>query len=214
MELPRRLVCAASKLAWLGHAQVRNVYSLSFGIPLAAASSHFRAPAGENGLPVIAKQGESVLSLIAKLLVPDNIFLHEDLHGKRQLFERIGQILEQRHGLSQDFITRGLLRREKAGSTGLGQGVAIPHARFKGLDHTQAVYLRPTQPMPFNAPDRIPVTDILALLVPEPASNEHLEILAEAARLFSDSDFRARLRACIDPAEVIRLFDSWAPPEG
>jgi PTS system nitrogen regulatory IIA component len=164
------------------------------------------AQPGEAGFPVIAKQGESALSLIAKLLVPANIFLDADLGGKRQLFEKIGLLLEQRHGLSHDFITRGLLRREKAGSTGLGQGVAIPHARFKGLEQTQAVYLRPRQPMPFNAPDRMPVTDILVLLVPEPASDQHLEILAEAARLFSDADFRARLRACTDATEVIRLF--------
>jgi len=172
-------------------------------------SDRFRAPPGEDGYPVIAKQGERPLSLIAKLLVPANIFLDADLGGKRQLFEKIGLLLDQRHGLSHDFITRGLLRREKAGSTGLGQGVAIPHARFNGLDQTQAVYLRPRQPMPFNAPDRIPVTDILVLLVPEPASNEHLEILAEAARLFSDADFRERLRACADAAEVIRLFGAW-----
>ncbi len=152
------------------------------------------------------------MSRIAKLLIPANIFLDADLSGKRQLFEKIGLLLEQRHGLSHDFITRGLLRREKAGSTGLGQGVAIPHARFNGLAQSQAVYLRPLQPMAYNAPDNMPVTDILVLLVPEPPSPEHLEILAEAARLFSDADFRARLRACTDAAGVIRLFDTWIAP--
>ena len=149
------------------------------------------------------------MNLIANMLSPNDIHLDVDVSGKLQLFETVGLLMEQAQGLSRDFITRGLLRREKAGSTGLGQGVAIPHARFNGLRHTQALYLRPRQPMPFNAPDRIPVTDILVLLVPEPASNEHLEILAEAARLFSDADFRERLRACADAAEVIRLFGAW-----
>lgn len=153
------------------------------------------------------------MSLIAKLLVPANIILDADLEGKHQLFEQIGLLMEQRHGLARDFITRGLLRREKAGSTGLGQGVAIPHARFKGLDKTEAVYLRPRQPMPFNAPDAMPVTDILVLLVPEPASSEHLEILAEAAKMFSDRHFRERLRACTDAGDVIRLFDAWTLAE-
>jgi PTS system nitrogen regulatory IIA component len=66
--------------------------------------------------------------------------------------------------------------------------------------------------MPFNAPDGVPVSDILVLLVPEPASSEHLEILAEAARLFSDRGFREQLRASTDAAEVIRLFGAWTEP--
>jgi PTS system nitrogen regulatory IIA component len=101
-----------------------------------------------------------------------------------------------------------LLRREKAGLTGLGQGVAIPQARFAGLPQIQALYLRPSA-TPFNAPDGMPLTDILALLVQEPASSEHLEILAEAARMFSDARFREQLRASTDAAEVNRLFATW-----
>lgn len=150
------------------------------------------------------------MSLIATLLTPADILLDADFSGKRQLFEQIGLLMEQRHGLAHDFITRGLLRREKAGSTGLGEGVAIPHARYAGLARTQALYLRPKRPMPFNAPDGLPVTDILVLLVPEPASSVHLEILAEAARMFSDGQFRERLRAATDPAEVSRLFGAWS----
>ena len=158
---------------------------------------------------VSANQVEKAVNVVAKLLTPNDIRLEVEVSGKLELFEQIGQLMEQRHGLSHDFITRGLLRREKAGSTALGEGVAIPHARYAGLAQTQALYLRPRQPMPFNAPDGRPVTDILVLLVPEPANSDHLEILAEAARMFSDSRFREQLRASADAVEVNRLFATW-----
>jgi PTS system nitrogen regulatory IIA component len=152
---------------------------------------------------------EIPVNVIAKLLTRGDICLDVDVSEKQQMFDQIGLLMEHHHGLAYDFVVRGLARREAAGSTGLGQGVAIPHVRLKGLSQSQAVYLRPQQPMPFDAPDGMPVTDFLVLLVPEPASNEHLEILAEAARLFSDSRFREQLRACADAGEVIRLFGGW-----
>jgi len=153
---------------------------------------------------------EKPVNVIAKLLTRGDICLDIDVTEKQQMFDQIGLLMEQRHGLARDFVVRGLARREAAGSTGLGQGVAIPHVRLKGLSQSQTVYLRPRQPMPFDAPDGMPVTDFLVLLVPEPASSEHLEILAEAARLFSNSRFREQLRACADAGEVIRLFDTWS----
>jgi nitrogen PTS system EIIA component len=152
---------------------------------------------------------EKPVHAIANLLTSADIFLDVDLIEKRQLFEKVGLLMEQRHSLPHDFVTRGLSRREAAHSTGLGQGVAIPHVRLKGLGQSQAVYLRPREPLPFDAPDGMPVTDILVLLVPEPASNEHLEILAEAARMFSDHRFREQLSACRDAGEVTKLFGAW-----
>jgi len=151
------------------------------------------------------------LNAVARMLTPDDICLDVELADKPQLFEKIGLLMEQRYGLAHDFIARGLARREAAGSTGLGQGVALPHARFKGLTQTRAIYLRPKLPMPFASPDDMPVTDILALLVPEPASNAHLELLAEAAQMFSDRRFREQLRACIEVREVKDRFDAWTP---
>jgi PTS system nitrogen regulatory IIA component len=153
---------------------------------------------------------EKPVNVIAKLLTRGDICLDVDVSEKQQMFEQVGLLMEQRHGLAHDFVTRGLARREAVGSTGLGQGVAIPHVRLKGLNQSQALYLRPKRPLPFDAPDGMPVTDFLVLLVPEPASSEHLEILAEAARLFSDSRFREQLRACAGAGEVIRLFDTWS----
>ncbi len=149
------------------------------------------------------------MNAIARILDPDHIRLGIEIADKDDLFEKIGLIVEHGDGLAHDFVARRLSRREQAGSTGLGDGVAIPHARVKGLLRAQAIYVRPKQPIPFGSPDGTPVTDILALLVPAPARTEHLEILAEAAQMFSDHRFRKHLHACNDPGAVGRQFDAW-----
>ena len=129
--------------------------------------------------------------------------------GKSELIEEIGQHMESVHGMPHDSVALSLSHRERIGSTGLGQGVAIPHARVKGLDRMQPVYIRLKYPIPFDAPDRKFVSDILVLLVPKQAAEEHLKILAEASQMFSDSHFREQLHLCKHPLEVKRLFEAW-----
>jgi PTS system nitrogen regulatory IIA component len=117
--------------------------------------------------------------------------------------------MQREHGLAQDWVVMSLSRREQAGSTALGQGVAVPHARIKGLGRIWAMYARLKSPIPFGAADGEPVGDVLVLLVPAPATDEHLSLLAEAAGLFSDRDFREQLRASGDRREVVQLFATW-----
>ena len=102
-----------------------------------------------------------------------------------------------------------LAKREEIGSTGLGQGVALPHARMANLAAPLAVYVRPDLPIDFGAPDGKPVTDILVVLVPTQAPEQHLHILAEAAQMFSDRRFREELRNCAGADQVYRLFADW-----
>ncbi len=90
-------------------------------------------------------------------------------------------------GLPQAQVVESLNAREKLGSTGLGQGVALPHARIKNLPQAVAAFVRPKLPIPFDAPDAKPVWAMLVLLVPEHATEEHLQILAELAQMFGDS---------------------------
>ena len=105
----------------------------------------------------------------------------------------------------------GLIEREALGSTGLGRGVAIPHARVKGLQRAVAVFARFGTAIAFDAPDSKPVSDMLVLLVPERANDEHLKVLALVAEMFCDTCFRESLCSLADPSEVHRLFATWRP---
>jgi PTS system nitrogen regulatory IIA component len=146
---------------------------------------------------------------IAQLLSPEDILLDVDAPSKTRVFEEIGRLLERRHGLSQMQVVDSLCAREKLGSTGLGHGVAIPHARIKGLNKAVAAIMRTRLPIPFDAPDGKPVSDMVVLLVPAQATEEHLKILAWVAQVFADRQFREKLRMCVDVSSVSRLFADW-----
>lgn len=152
------------------------------------------------------------MNTIARLLRLENILLDVDVSNKRQLFDEIGRHMARAHAMRPEWVTLILSRREQAGSTGLGEGFAIPHARVPDLDRIYLLYVRVKSPIPFAAPDGKPVSDILVLLVPGPASEEHLRILADATQMFSDHEFRESLRSCQDAPEVKRQFDVWSPP--
>lgn len=149
------------------------------------------------------------LNTIAELIWPENIRLDLDVSSKSRLFEEVGQLMEREHALPQAWVAASLAHREKIGSTGLGEGVAIPHARVKDLERIQVAYVRLKNPIPFDAPDGKPVSDVLVLLVPKQATEEHLSILAEATQMFSDPSFRECLHQCAHAMEVKHLFESW-----
>jgi len=146
---------------------------------------------------------------IAQLLSPEDVLLDVDAPSKTRVFEEVGRLLERRHGLSQMQVVDSLCAREKLGSTGLGHGVAIPHARIKGLRKAVAAIVRTRLPIPFDAPDGKPVSHMVVLLVPEQATEEHLQILAWVAQVFADRQFREKLRMCVDVSSVSRLFADW-----
>lgn len=150
---------------------------------------------------------------IAQLLLPEDVRLDLEVTGKASLLEEIGRHMARRHGLNPQWVMQGLARREQVGSTGVGEGVAIPHARVRGLDHIVAAYLRLAAPIPFGAADGRPVGHVIALLVPKEAAAEHLEVLAAVSRLFADGRFRARLEACGDAGQVTALVAGWQGEE-
>jgi PTS system nitrogen regulatory IIA component len=149
------------------------------------------------------------LNTIAHYLRPEDVLLDAEASSKPELLDAIGRHMEQAHSLPRESVSPSLARREQLGSTALGQGVAIPHARVKDLNRILVAYLRMKSPIPFDAPDGEPVFDILVLMVPKQASEEHLRILADASRMFANSRFRLRLRQCGDPLAVKQLFDAW-----
>ena len=149
------------------------------------------------------------LSDIARYLSTCDIWLNLSVADKRGLFDAIGRHLEQEHALSHDLVVTSLSRREQAGSTAVGEGVAIPHARVSGLERIFIGYARLVSPIPFGAPDGKRVSHVLVLLVPSPATDEHLKILAEASHLFSDRRFREQLEASADRDATLQLFSTW-----
>lgn len=146
------------------------------------------------------------MNLIVKLLPVAHVLLDLDVGSKKRAFEQAGILFETSLGVARATIFESLFARERLGSTGLGQGIAIPHGRIKGLKLASGALLRLTQPIPFDAPDGRPVNLLFVLLVPEQATEEHLQILSEVAERFSDPNFREALLAAPDVSSVIALF--------
>ncbi len=149
------------------------------------------------------------MNLISKILPPENIMLDADSTSKKRVFERVGLLFENTQQIARSLVFDSLFAREKLGSTGLGQGVAIPHGRIKGLRDATAAFVKTQSPIPFEAPDGLPVNLIFVLLVPERATDLHLQILGELAQMFSDKSFREQLQASNEPAAIHQLFVSW-----
>jgi PTS system nitrogen regulatory IIA component len=149
------------------------------------------------------------MNLISKILLPDNVLLDTESSSKKRVFERVGLLFENNRQIARSTVFDSLFAREKLGSTGLGQGVAIPHGRIAKLRDATAAFVKTSTPIPFDAPDGLPVNMIFVLLVPERATDLHLQILGELAQMFSDPKFRDQLNACNDPATIHELFYHW-----
>jgi PTS system nitrogen regulatory IIA component len=151
------------------------------------------------------------MSLVAKLLPLDNVMPELAASSKKRLFEQVGLLFENRHGVAKAVVYDSLFDRERLGSTGLGQGVAIPHGRIKGLKEALCAFVRLAQPVSFDAPDGKPVKFVFALLVPEHATEKHLEILSELAQMFSDGALREALAGAADAAALHQIIAAWQP---
>ena len=148
---------------------------------------------------------------IAALLPAANIIVDLDVPTKAQLFAAIGETFERNAGLSHQGVAASLAAREKLGSTGLGQGIAIPHGRIHGLREAVGAFARLVKPVPFDAPDGKPVDQLFVLLVPEHATDQHLQLLSELAQMFSERAFRSRLTQAPDAAALADVFRDWQP---
>ena len=149
------------------------------------------------------------MNRLASILPATQVLVSVDATSKKRAFEEAGLLFENLHGLARALITDSLFARERLGSTGLGHGVAIPHGRIKGLKAPMAALFQLAQPIGFDAPDEQPVALLIFLLVPEAATQKHLEILSEIAELLSDAPLREKLKVCNDAAELHRLISTW-----
>jgi PTS system nitrogen regulatory IIA component len=151
------------------------------------------------------------MNLISKLLPPSNIVLDLDVSSKKRMFEQAGLIFENNQGVARSLVFDSLFARERLGSTGLGQGVAIPHGRIKGLREAVAAFVRLATPVAFDAPDGKPVNLLFILLVPEQATEQHLQILSELAQMFSDKELREQLTGANDAGVLHQHISTWQP---
>jgi PTS system nitrogen regulatory IIA component len=149
------------------------------------------------------------MNRLASILPVAQVLSQVDVSSKKRAFEEAGLLFENLHGLSRALVTDSLFSRERLGSTGLGHGVAIPHGRIKGLKSPMAAVFQLAQPIVFDAPDEVAVSLLIFLLVPEAATQRHLEILSEIAELLSDASLRVRLAACTDAIALHGLIANW-----
>ena len=151
------------------------------------------------------------MSLVAKLLPASHVVLDLQASSKKRLFEQVGLLFENQDGIARSLVFDSLFARERLGSTGLGQGVAIPHGRIKGLKDALGAFFRLGQPIPFDAPDGNPVALVFVLLVPEKATEKHLQILSELAQMFCDKTLREAMGRAPDAAALHELITAWQP---
>lgn len=151
------------------------------------------------------------MRLVPQLLPESRVLIDLDVTSKKRVFEHVGLVFENSLGLGASAVYDSLFARERLGSTALGHGIAVPHGRIKGLREAVGAFVRTRQPIPFEAPDGNPVHQIFVLLVPEKATDVHLQILSELAEMFSDRTLRQRIDAAATPADVQRLITTWEP---
>lgn len=143
---------------------------------------------------------------ISDILDPSMVFWgHEGVSKKRLLQTAAAKFSEQMPGLQEQDISDGLVARERLGSTGIGSGVAIPHCRMPGCDRAMGALFQLSTAIGFDAPDGRPVKLVFALLVPEEATDEHLQILGALAEAFSESDYRIALIEARDSQQLYRI---------
>ena len=151
---------------------------------------------------------------IGELLDRNAIALRVSAANKRQALALVAEIAARNLGLDAADILDALAERELAGSTGVGHGVAAPHARLEGLERMRGVFVRLDQPVAFESVDEQPVDLIFALFAPVDAGAEHLRALARVSRLLRQADLREQLRQArnADAVHALLVHDGGAAP--
>lgn len=151
------------------------------------------------------------MNLLSNLLSLPHVALDVEVRDKRDALERAAGLFQNIQGSSGSRVVDCLMAREQLGSTGLGKGVAIPHGRLRGLKRAAAAIIRLKGAIEFGSPDGQPVRLLVVLLVPEHATEEHLEILSELAQMLSEPSMRDQLMTVVQPAALLATVAAWEP---
>ena len=137
---------------------------------------------------------------LSNILQPAAVKVVANVSSKKRLFQDLGDVFASNYGLDGAAVTSALQERENLGPTGVGHGVALPHARLLGLDEVVGAFVRVEKPFDFEAVDKQPVDLIFALFAPEGGGVDHLKALALVSRTLRDAGTCAKLRANSDVA--------------
>jgi PTS system nitrogen regulatory IIA component len=151
------------------------------------------------------------MNLLSNLLSLSNVALDVEARDKRDALERAAEVFHHVQSSGTSRVFDCLTAREQLGSTGLGKGVAIPHGRLRGLKRAAAAIVRLKNPIEFGSPDGQPVRLLVVLLVPEHATQQHLEILSELAQMLSEPSMREQLQTIAQPAALLATVAAWEP---
>ncbi len=143
---------------------------------------------------------------LSELIKPEAVLPALRVNGKKQALQEMAELAASVSGLSAREIFDALLQRERLGSTGVGDGVAIPHGKLDKCERIFGVFARLERAIDFEAPDGLPVDLIFTLVAPESAGADHLKALAMSARLLRNAGVAAQLRATRDPAALYALL--------
>lgn len=152
------------------------------------------------------------MNLLAPYLTLEAVRLDVEALSRKRLFEEAALAVEAAYGEPHDEVFNALMARERLGSTGIGFGCAVPHGRLPELESPAVALVRSKAPIPYDAPDGLPVQLFMTILVPEEHPENHLALLRETARLFQDEAMRRALLEAPDAVGVCSLIADWTPP--
>jgi len=150
---------------------------------------------------------------LSTILVPSATKVMGHLSSKKRLFQELGELVSAAHGFSAALAIDGLQERETLGPTGVGNGIALPHARLHGLDRIVGVFMRLEKPIDYESVDRQPVDLIFALFAPKNSGVDHLKALALVSRTMRDAAICTKLRANNDPAKIFAILTESRAPQ-
>lgn len=149
---------------------------------------------------------------LTELITPERIDCNVDASSKKRALEVLSTLISSNEDtISANDVFDSLIARERLGGTGVGYGVAIPHGRLKNSKQTLGAFVKLKTGIDFDSADHQPVDLLFALLVPEESTEEHLQALAKLAAMFSDDNFREKLRDTSTKDEVHKLLLEWQP---
>ncbi len=143
---------------------------------------------------------------LSDILRPEAVKVVGNVTSKKRLFQDLGELVSTSDGVCASTAFTALQERENLGPTGVGHGVALPHARISGISEVIGAFIRIERPFDFDAVDRQPVDLVFALFAPEGSGVEHLKALALVSRTMRDSAICAKLRANSDPVTLHALL--------
>ena len=150
---------------------------------------------------------------LSKLLIPSAVRVLGQLTSKKRLFQELGEVAGSAYGLSAAIAVDGLQERESLGPTGVGNGIALPHARLEYLEKITGIFIRLEKPLDYESVDRQPVDLIFGLFAPKDSGVDHLKALALVSRTMRDAGICAKLRANSDPAKLYAILTEARAPQ-